>query len=213
MEEGNIERSEKMRFKIYGNNYLTVDMSDVETKLTWIKSVLNQDQFEKMMYRTFGEVAKRSKTMVAKDVQQDYVVTQQWVKSQIGAYKLQFGGSFPVTCIIPLKGTKGSVGGRFPLKSPVRSRKQGVINSAIVRDHVSTLPQKMEKQGGNPPFVANGVAFTRKTKNRLPIVRVVALGVPQMPFNLSREKVEDSIIQYMEKRLDHHMERLINGKW
>ena len=202
-----------MSFHVYGNNYLYVDMSDLKTKLEWMKSVLNKDQFEKLMYRTFAETGRRAKTLVAKEVQQDYVVTQQWVKSQIGSYKLQFGGEFPVTCTIPLKGVKGSIGGRFPLSSPARSRKQGVVRSSIVKGQVSTLPSHMTNQGGNPPFVVNGVAFTRRTAERYPIVRVVGLGVPQMPLNRSQEKVEDSILEYTERRLDHHFARMLSGNW
>ncbi len=202
-----------MAFHVYGNNYLYVDLSDVKPKLEYMQSVLKKAEYEKLMYRTFAEVGRKAKTMVAKEVQQDYVVTQQWVKSQIGAYKLQFGGQFPVTCTIPLKGVKGSIGGRFPLSSPARSRRQGYVRSTIVKGQISTMPPHMTNQGGNPPFVANGVAYTRRTAERLPIVRVVGLGVPQMPLNRSQDKVQDSILDYTERRLDHHFARMLSGKW
>ena len=151
--------------------------------------------------------------MIGREVVQDYAVTQQWVKSQIGSYQLSFGGEFPVTCKIPLKGHKGSIGGRFALSSPARSRRQGRVRARIVRAGVSTMPQRMDNQGGNPPFVANGVAFTRRTKARFPIVRVVGLGVPQMPLNRSAEKVQDALLDYAGQRLEHHFGRMIQGNW
>lgn len=202
-----------MRSFISGNPPIYVDMSELESTIEHLRLVLTRDQFEKVMYRTFGEVGRRSKTMIGREVVQDYAVTQQWVKSQIGSYQLSFGGEFPVTCKIPLKGHKGSIGGRFALSSPARSRRQGRVRARIVRAGVSTMPQKMDNQGGNPPFVANGVAFTRRTKARFPIVRVVGLGVPQMPLNRSAEKVQDALLDYAGQRLEHHFQRMIRGNW
>ena len=190
-----------------------VDMSDLQSKIEHLRLVLTKEQFEKVMYRTFGEVGRRAKTLIAKEVVQDYAVTQKWVKDNTGSYQLSMGGAFPVTCTIPLKGHKGSIGGRFALSSPVRSRREGRVRARIVRDQVSTLPQRMENQGGNPPFVAEGVAFTRRTKARLPIVRVVGLGVPQMPLNRSEEKVQDALLDYAGQRLEHHFQRMIRGNW
>lgn len=190
-----------------------VDMSDLQSKIEHLRLVLTKEQFEKVMYRAFGEVGRRAKTLIAKEVVQDYAVTQRWVKDNTGSYKLTMGGEFPVTCTIPLKGHKGSIGGRFALSSPVRSRREGRVRARIVRAGVSTLPQSMDNQGGNPPFVAEGVAFTRRTKERLPIVRVVGLGVPQMPLNRSAEKVQDALLDYAGRRLDHHFQRMIRGNW
>ncbi len=190
-----------------------VDMSDLQSKIEYLRLVLTRDQFEKVMYRTFGEVGKKAKSLIAKEVVQDYAVTQKWVKDNMGSYRLSMGGAYPVTCTIPLKGHKGSIGGRFALSSPARSRRQGRVRARIVRAGVSTLPQSMDNQGGNPPFVAGGVAFTRRTKARLPIVRVVGLGVPQMPLNRSAEKVQDALLDYAGQRLEHHFQRMIKGNW
>ena len=196
-----------------GGMYLTVDMSNLRTKLELSRAVLSRSNFEKLMYRTFSEVGKRAKPPIAREVVQDYEVTQQWVKSQIGSSRISFGGGFPVTCQIPLKGAKGSIGGRFKLSSPARSKKQGKVRARVVKSNVSTMPDKMDHQGGNPPFVAKGVAYTRRTKERLPIVRVVGLGVPQMPLNRSESKVQDTLLELAMKRLDHNMQRMLNGQW
>ena len=202
-----------MRSFLSGQPPIYVDMSEIQSTIEHLRLVLTKDQFEKVMYRTFGEVGKKAKSMIAKEVVKDYAVTQKWVKDNTGSYKLSMGGAFPVTCVIPLKGHKGSIGGRFALSSPARSRRQGRVRARIVRAGVTTLPQTMDHQGGNPPFVAEGVAFTRRTQARLPIVRVVGLGVPQMPLNRSAEKVQDALLDYAGQRLERHFQRMIKGSW
>lgn len=183
-----------------GGAGLYVDMSDVQKKIDMLRGILTRQQFEQLMYRTFGEAGRKSKVLIAKEVYKDYVVTQKWVKSQIGGYKLTFGGSSPVTCTIPLRGHKGSIGGRFRANG---SRRSG-ITASVVRSGRSRLPDVMKNQGGNPPFMAHGVAFTRRTKERLPIVRVVGLGVPQMPLNRSEDEMQDALLDYVGKRLEHN---------
>ena len=71
-----------MSFVISGSNPLYINMSEVGEKLMLMQTVLTQQQFERMMLRLFGEVGRKVKTIVAKDVQVDYAVTQAWVKSQ-----------------------------------------------------------------------------------------------------------------------------------
>lgn len=195
-----------MGFVINGNNPLYIDMSDVGVKMEVMRMALTQAQFEKMMLRLFGEVGRKVKTIVAKDVQVDYAVTQSWVKSQIGPYSLGFGGGFPVTCKIPINGAKGVIGPRFKLSG--RKRK---ISARIVKSNVSVLPKEMSGQGGNPPFVYGGVVYTRRTRKRHPIVRVVGLGVPQMPLNRSADAVQTDILDYIDKRLDHHFMGMFGG--
>ena len=71
------------------------------------------------------------------------------------------------------------------------------------------MPDTMEHQGGQPPFMVGGVAFTRKYKGKShPIVHVVGLGVPQMPINKSEEDVQKDIREVVEKRLVHHFGQL-----
>lgn len=195
-----------MSFVISGSNPLYINMSEVGEKLMLMQTVLTQQQFERMMLRLFGEVGRKVKTIVAKDVQVDYAVTQAWVKSQIGPYSLGMGGEFPVTCKIPISGAKGVIGPRFKLSG--RKRK---ISARIVKSNVSVLPKEMSNQGGNPPFVYGGVAYTRRTRKRHPIVRVVGLGVPQMPLNRSQDAVQSDILDYIDQRLDHHFIGMFGG--
>ena len=183
-----------------GGAYLDVDMSEVQQTINLMRGILTRQQFEQLMHRTFREVGNRSRTLISREVVQDYAVTRTWVRSQIGNYRLTMGGFSGVTCTIPLSGHKGSIGGRFSANW-VRG---GRMTASIIRGSISTLPTVMKNQGGNPPFMANGVGFTRRTKARLPIVRVVGLGVPQMPLNRSADDVQDRILEIAGQRLEHN---------
>ena len=195
-----------MAFVINGNNPLYIDMSDLQDKIQLLEKTLTKDQFEKLMYRTFAEAGRKTKTIIAKDTTVDYAVTQGWVKSKIRPFKLGFGGEFPVTCVIPISGEKGVIGPRYKLSG--RKRK---ISARIVKSNVSVLPREMENQGGNPPFIRGGVVYTRKTKKRYPIVRVVGLGVPQLPLNRSEDAVRNDILDYIGDRMEHHFIGMFGG--
>ena len=204
-----------MRSFINGKGvYLNVDTSDAQKRINELRGILTREQFEKLMYRTFREVANRSKTPIARATVRDYAVTQRWVRDHIGRYDLQFGSTYPVTCTIPLSSTKGTIGGRFRLRTTQRT---GRVYASIVRGHTSRLPRTMKNQGGNAPFIGggslNGVVFTRRTKERFPIVRVVGLGVPQMPLNRSEDKVQNAIRDLLDKRLEHNFEHLMDNGW
>ena len=194
-----------MRSFLGGGAYLSVDMSDVQRTIDLMRGVLTRQQFEQLLYRTFGEVGQRSKTIISRAVRQDYVAPDGWIRSQIDRYQLSFGGFAPVTCKIPLKGAKGVIGQRFPA-SGGSGRRYGRrrITASIVRSGRSRLPAVMRNQGGNPPFMSNGVAFTRRTEARLPIVRVAGLGVPQMPLNRSADETQDQILELCGNRLEHN---------
>ncbi|MBR3740579.1 MAG: hypothetical protein IKN04_08975 [Clostridia bacterium] len=192
--------------------YLDVDMSDVQQKIALLRGVLKREAFERLLHRTFNEVGNRSKTIIAREVTQDYAVTPAWVRSQIERYRLETGWFYGVKCIIPLKGHKGSIGGRFRAAG---GRMSIPLVAWIKRGEMGYLPTAMKNQGGNPPFMGtgkiDGVAFTRRTKDRLPIVRVVGLGVPQMPLNRSADHVQDAILELAGNRLEHNFEHMLGS--
>lgn len=204
-----------------------LDATDLQQRLNEVRSQVTEEKFRKIAYRTFKEVARKSRVLVAREVVKDYHVNQAWVKGHFDPYKVTFGGIFPVTCQIPMRSPKGSVGGRFPLsgqafnsgpngvwghRKATKKRQEkywkmqgsGRIRAKIVKTGVSTLPKKMVNQGGNAPFLAHGVAFTRRYKTRLPIVRVVALGTPQLPLNRSEDRVQEVILDFAMDRLMHN---------
>ncbi len=198
-----------MRSFINGSGaYLTVDMSDVSRLIDNLRGIMKRDQFERLIYRTFGEVGRRSKTIISRAVRQEYVAPDNWVKSQIERYQLTMGGAMPVTCKIPLKGTKGVIGKQFPASGGRRGRP---LMASIVRGARSRLPAVMQNQGGQPPFMSGGVAFTRKSAARIPIVRVVGLAVPQMPLNRSEERTQRQILELAEKRLEHNFYHILGS--
>lgn len=184
-----------------GGAYLEIDASDLQAKINLLRGILAPESFNRLMLRTFNEVGKKSRTLIAKEVYKDYDVTQEWVKAQIKGFELKNGGfGGGVTCVIPISSHKGTIGGRFKLSGRKRA-----ITSKIVRTGLSHIPARLHHQGGNAPFVGpNGVVFTRRSKSRLPIVRVVGLGVPQMPLNRSEDKTADALLEYAMARLVHN---------
>lgn len=183
-----------------GGAYLEIDASDLQAKIALLRGVMSPQGFNRLMLRTFNEVGRKSRTLIAKEVQKDYEVTQAWVRSNIGGFRLSNGSGGGVTCVIPLSSHKGTIGGRFKL-----SGRRRAITSRIVKTGLSHIPAHLKNQGGNAPFVGpNGVVFTRRSKARLPIVRVVGLGVPQMPLNRSEDKTADALLEYAMQRLEHN---------
>lgn len=190
---------------VRGTTWLYIDTSELDGTINTMRAAMTPEAFEKLMYRTLKEVGNRAKTPIARAVQEQYEVTQQWVKSAMGSPRLSVGGG--VQCVIPINGHRGSIGGRFHASGGRRRKGSGTklpIRAHIVKGQTSIMPDTMAHQGGNPPFMVNGVAFTRKTEARGPIVRVVGLGVPQMPINRSKPKVEKEILNLAEKRLEHN---------
>lgn len=185
------------------NVYLEVDLSNVMSTMAEMEKLLSTSNFNKLLYRTFKEAAQKSKTLIAREVVKEYAVTQGWVKSAIGKYQLSSGGG-GVNCIIPLKGNQGSIGGTFKASWS----RGGPMTATILRGGGSTLPSVMSHQGGNPPFMAMGVGFTRRTRKRLPIVHISGLAAPQMPMNRAAEAVEEALLDYVEERLNHNFEYL-----
>lgn len=194
---------------------LRVDTSEVVNLANTLSESLTGEQMDRMMYRTLKEAARKVKTETARAVVQDYAVTQAFVRSGLKEPKMGGSGGH-WSCIIPMDSKRGIIGDTFSasggrlgkrvLKSGKRQHLK--LRAHILRAQRSELPDKMEHQGGNPPFMAGGIAFTRTTKKAYPIARVVGLGVPQMPINESRQKVEHAIVKYMTERLIHNFEHM-----
>lgn len=193
------------------NVSLYIDASDFFEKIERCRQVLSAAQLEKMLKNTLYDVGQRAPKPIAQEQVKEYAVTQTWVKSQIGFPKMS-GNSL----MIPLRGAKGSIGGRFH----AQGRKKGKVNgqsvkgrivASIVRGQKSVMPSVMSHQGGNPPFMMGKVAMTRRGPGRFPIVAVKGLAVPQMPLNRAASGTQDRILEIAEERLEHNFERLF--KW
>jgi len=194
---------------------LKIDTSEAVAIADMLSDRLSGEQLDRLMYRTLNETAKKVRTETKRVVVQDYAVTQAWVAAGIKNPKMGGGGG-RWSCIIPMDSKRGVIGQTFSASGghlDRRSLRGGrrvplKLRAQILRGKRSELPDKMAHQGGNPPFMAGGVAFTRTTGNRLPIARVVGLGVPQMPINKSLPKVEAAIVKYMTERLVHNFQHM-----
>ena len=197
----------------YNNNYgganIYVDISDLQETIKKMKDVMSRGAFEEMLRCTFNDAGRKVKTIVSREVPQDYEVTASWVRNSVGWPK-----RLPSTQIgveIPINGHRGSIGGRYRATRATG----GKIRARIVKNQTTILPDNMPAHlGGQPPFMVrkdnnDRMVFTRMYKGKpYPIVRVVGLGVPQMPINKSRDDVQDEIRTVVEKRLVHHFGRL-----
>ena len=96
----------------YGGAPIYVDMSDLSETIHKMKNVMSGPAFEEMMRRTFMDAGRKVKTIVRKEVPQDYEVTAAWAGSKVGWPKRQ-GGAGKIGVVVPIKGTRGSIGGRY----------------------------------------------------------------------------------------------------
>ena len=205
-----------MREKIY----LDIDVSSAKETIAALRKVYTEAELRRMVYSAFKRTAQYTRTAVKRILPQEYHVTQKVVGKHIGQPVIKMGGiGLGVSCVIPIKGKRLSIGGSFKARggmpgwSAVRAGKRYKITAKIVRDGNSTMPGTMEHQGGYPPFIntvapkLHNAAFTRtgrKTKNgKDAIAKVVGIAVPQMPMNRSKEEVEDAVAKKLIERLEH----------
>lgn len=200
--------------------YLEIDASDLTDDLDRLKSVMTQQQFDQAMYRIFQRTGGHVRQVLRKDLPKEYHVRAGEVSSAVHGARVTSGGGLGVGCSIPVIGTRKSIGGSFRASGGAHGwnslHRKYRVKSRIIKAAQSTLPQNMSSYGGNPPFrnlgsTLGGVTFTRKSKERFPIVRVEGIAIPQMPMNRSEEDVQRDIKNYMEKRMEHEFQRMIAG--
>ena len=197
--------------------YLEIDISNCTALMDHIQDTLGQEKMGRIMMRTLNEAGKRTRTILKQEIPKEYEAKPMWIQSTVGSARINKRGNI-TGCTIPIDGTRGTIGkaGRFATVGRTGRLKNGkvrILKAKIVRGKTSELPQKMENQGGNPPFVAKGLVFTRRTDKPKPIVRVAGRGIPQMPLHRSKEDVQGRIADYTQERLAHHFRRMIEGKW
>ena len=204
--------------------YLDIDISDAKAKIDALRLVHTPEEMNKLLRRAVDRTGSRVKTILKTEIPQDYEVKPTWVASHVGKPKTTVGGGgLGVSCNIPIDGHRGSIGGRYGASGgshgwkAVRRGKRYKISAKIVKGSKSTMPATMRHQGGNPPFrnlgsKLGGVTFTRAGKERFPIVRVVGLGVPQMPLNRSKDDVQEEIMETLMKRLEHEHQYIIRQR-
>lgn len=188
-----------------------VDMSELDGLLNDMKKRITPENFDRLMRRTLNEVGKGMKAPIRKEVQKQYAVKGDFVNRGIKSPRISGSGG-GISCIIPLQGPKGNIGSTFTAAGgkPGWVKKRYKVRAHIVKSGRSVLPPEMSHQGGQPPFrntaapSLNGLVFTRSGKDRLPIERVSALALPQMPLNRAKPEIEKEILERAEKRVIHN---------
>jgi len=195
-----------------GNRNLEIDTTDAQRILDQVADALSPEQIDRLMFRTLKEVGNKTRTETGKAVSAEYAVTKGWAMARMGQPKLGGGGG-GWSCVIPMKDKRGWLGETYKLMGWHRGskRKIGRVRAKIYRGGVSTLPDRMSKYGGNPPFIAKGKVYTRRTNAAHPLAGIVDIAMPQMPLNKSKPLVEQAIKEAMVKRLTHNLEHLFGG--
>lgn len=201
---------------------MEIDISDAAEIIGELRAIHTEENFKKIMYRAFRRTGSKVKTIIKKEVPKDYAVSSAWVGKHIGAPRVQYGGGgIGVQCTIPIQGKRGSIGGQFGASGGAhgwnsKNRKYRV-KARILREKQSTLPGHLKHQNNGVPFrnlsakaKLHGVAFARVGKDRLPIVSVSGLGVPQMPMNRSKDDVQKEIVAHLIERIEHEHNYLIS---
>lgn len=199
------------------NVFLEVDTSQLMLAMWEMEQIVGRNGIRQMARRAVARVPGHVRRVLPGMTQEEYHVRKRrWVSSQILNARPQMNGEF-ISMRIPIEGERGILGGdnftlaqgvRNAYNANVRRRRNGRplrplrIRVNVLQDRVSTLPKLMPKGGGRssyggfPPFIMlskkkrKPLVFTRKTKKRLPIIRVTGVGVPQMPTNRVRDELQ-----------------------
>ena len=203
-----------------GRTTITVDISDLQGKINFLHDAMSQKRFENAMYGVVRETSKHVKAILRKDIPIDYYFKKSEIGQAVKSPELGFGATGGlVSCAVPVKGPRHSVGGYFKAKgghkgwNPPKYR----ISANIVTERPGTLPESMAGYGGQPPFRNTAarkagmkkVAFTREGEDRLPIKRVEGIAIPQAITNRSEDQIAEDTLEYMGNRLDHRITALM----
>ena len=202
---------------------IQIDASDLNNEIERLRSVCTPERFNQVMYGIFSRTGGHVRMILRKDLPKEYHAKAGDISSAVGGARMTGGaGGLGVGCTIPIRDTRGSIGGRYRASGGAHGwnslKRKYRVKGRVVKAGQSVLPQSMPgSYGGNPPFrnysapKLNGVAFTRKTKARLPIMRVEGIAIPQMPMNRSQPDVQNDIKNYMQQRMEHEFQRLMAG--
>lgn len=189
-------------------NILDIDVSQVTDLLDQMQKSLSKGKFETAMQRAFSNTGRKVKSIIRQEVPKDYVAKPAWVSRAVGTPRK----SGTLGCVIPVKGTRGTLGGTFPARGGGKRRAK--IQAQVVKGQMSTLPGHLPNQGGNPPFRNPGSKFggavmTRTTNKKYPVAGVVGRAVPQMVTDRSAPEIEKQTVAYLEKEMQRQFDLLI----
>ena len=215
---------------------INVDSEEVQKMVNKMRDAMEPLQFSRAMYGVMQRTSRHVAAILGKEVPKEYKVTSAEVKKAVGAPTYSIGMMGGVGCTIPLrevrrmigpsgKGSFTASGGRKGWNTMTKKKKKGKkykIKASILQAAQSTLPDNMPDAyyGGYPPFrnlaakdEMKKIVYTRVSKSRLPIKKVIGISIPQMPMNRSEEDVQKDIATYLQERIEARLKALIlNGK-
>ena len=194
---------------------ITVDCSHALGVVTELYSKLGKEKFNECLEITVKDTGRQVKKIIKQEIPKEYEVTSTWVGSKVRTPKYSGGGG-SISCVIPVRGERGTLGGIFPAGGgnmvTARAKKNGKalkklkkarsgVTATILKGKSSSLPGTLPNQGGNPPFRLpnKGVVLTRSAKKAL--VRVAGRAVPQMVDKHFEDRLQEPINDYMIKRM------------
>ena len=184
-----------------------VDVSEAEKLLGQMRDKFSEKTLENRMRKAVDTTARKAKTIIKKDVNAHYFVSQQRVGRDILPYRRDTGG---IGCIIPIQGVHGTIGAgkaAFKVSNPKGNKKKGKGGyrfKEVRSKGTSTLPATASGkwQGGGPIFLGpNKLTFTRKPGSRK-LARVTAEAVAHHVSTEARKDIEDHLGNMMLDKLE-----------
>lgn len=201
------------------NVQLEVDASDMQDKIERLKNAMKPEQFNRAMYGIFQRTGRHVSRILKQDLPRQYEAKPGAIGKAVKSPKLTMG-AMGVGCTIPIRDVRGKIGSQYRASGGAHGwrslRRKYRVKARIVKAGQSTLPAKAS--GGYPPFrnlgsSLGGLTFTRTSKARGPIKKVVGIAIPQMPMNRSEGEVQRDIRVYLERQMDQRFRALLfNGK-
>lgn len=197
-----------------------IDASELNAMVDRLKSSLTPARVNQVMYGIFRRTEGHVRQILREDIPPKYYFKPGEITKATGRAKLTSGGIGGVGCVIPVTAPRKGIGGGFSASGGAHGwaskHRKYRIKARIVKSGQSTLPSIMDTYGNQPPFRnlgsrLGGLTFTRAGGKRFPIMKVVGISVAQAPLNRSKAEVERDIQSYMEKRMEHELQRLIGG--
>jgi len=212
-----------------GPIYLYIDATDVMKKAEALRRNLSDEQVHRAMRRVYRRVPGHVRMILRQDLPKKYYVKPGEISATIKKETVS-----DLSCSIPVEDKRRDIGGEGVkayggahgwnnAKIVIRNGKRVVlrrrkyrVKAKIVKSAISTLPPEVSHLGGNAPFRNLGskimpLTWTRDTKKRLPITKMVSVAIPQMPMNRSEADVQKDIKDYMYQRLEHEFNQLLGN--
>lgn len=177
---------------------------------------------ERAINTAIHKTGEKVKRIVIDDVGEKYEGGAHWFGAAVQKPQNGF-----MQCVIPIQGARGTIGQQFKTGGSayntgpggaygftrgggwkkLRGKRAAKIRAKIVKGQMSQIPDTLQSYGGNPPFMYRGIAYTRRTRQRHPISRVVGIAVPQMVTNRARASIEKDIKTELEKNVMTELEK------